>query len=88
MNQTSSFRRPLCGLLIAGLTAIGSGCAKQPVGPVDDTAVAADLALKGGAIYAVDGSRSWARAVAIRGGHMLWITGGGWLMSAFGLGAL
>jgi hypothetical protein len=70
MIQTSSFQRPLCGLLIAGLTALGSGCAKEPAG---DAATTADLALKGGAIYTVDGSRSWAEAVAIRDGRITFV---------------
>ena len=70
MIQTSSFRHPLCGLLIAGLTALGSGCAKEPAG---NAATTADLALKGGAIYTVDGARSWAQAVAIRDGRITFV---------------
>ncbi len=70
MIQTSSFQRPLCGLLIAGLTALGSGCAKEPAG---DAATTADLALKGGAVYTVDGARSWAQAVAIRDGRITFV---------------
>ncbi len=70
MIQTSSFRRPLCGLLIAGLTALGFGCTKEPAGDAATTAV---LALKGGAIYTMNGSRSWAQAVAIRDGRITFV---------------
>jgi hypothetical protein len=70
MIQTGICRRALCGLLIAGLGAAGSGCAKEPPG---DTATTADLALKGGAVYTVDGARSWAQAVAIRDGRITFV---------------
>jgi predicted amidohydrolase YtcJ len=33
----------------------------------------ADLVLRGGAIYTVDGARSWAESVAIRAGHIVYV---------------
>ena len=34
---------------------------------------AADLALRNGAVYTVDGARTWAEAVAIRGGRIVYV---------------
>jgi predicted amidohydrolase YtcJ len=43
-----------------------------------NAAVSADLVLKSGAIYTVDGARSWAQAVAIHAGHIVYVgTDGG-----------
>ena len=36
-------------------------------------ALAADLVLTGGEVYTVDAARSWAEAVAIRGGRIVWV---------------
>jgi predicted amidohydrolase YtcJ len=71
-TRTSDFLRPLCGLLIAGLTALGAGCAKNEPA-IADAPAAADLAFRNGAIYTVDGARSWAQAVAIRGGRIVFV---------------
>jgi hypothetical protein len=38
-----------------------------------DAAVSADLVLKSGAIYTMDGARTWAQAVAIRAGHIVYV---------------
>ena len=66
------FRRLLRGLLIAGLAILGAGCAKKEPA-VADVPAAADLALKNGAVYTVDGTRRWAQAVAIRGGRIVFV---------------
>ncbi len=52
------------GLLLATTV---TGCAKN------DESGTADLALKGGAVYTVDGARRWAEAVAIRGGKIVFV---------------
>ncbi|MGB5132852.1 MAG: amidohydrolase [Steroidobacteraceae bacterium] len=70
--RTSNFRRPLCGLLIAGLAALGAGCAKKEPA-VADAPAAADLAFRNGAIYTVNGARSWAQALAIRDGRIVFV---------------
>src|ERR1700677_4081511 len=38
-----------------------------------NSAVSPDLVLKSGAIYTVDGARTWAQAVAIRAGHIVYV---------------
>ena len=53
------------GLLLLAMTV--AGCAKN------DESGTADLALKGGAVYTVDGARSWAEAVAIRDGLIVFV---------------
>jgi hypothetical protein len=69
--QNSDFRFPIRGLLAAVIMVAGSGCASDRES--DAAAVAADLALKDGAIYTMDGSRSWAQAVAIREGRIVFV---------------
>jgi len=59
--------------------AAAAGCAKKK--DADEsaapqaaaTAAPAELAFKNGAIYTVDGPRRWADAVAIRGGHIVFV---------------
>lgn len=72
-TQFNGFRRGACRLLIAAFVAGATGCAPD----THDTAVAgvspADLALKSGAIYTMDGPRRWAQAVAIRGGRIVYV---------------
>lgn len=60
-------------ILIAIALAAMAGCSR------DEGAVApADLALNNGAVYTVDGARSWAEAVAIREGRIVYVgTNGG-----------
>ncbi len=70
--HTDNFRRLLGGLLIAGLAILGAGCAKKEQATADAPAMA-ELALKNGAIYTVDGARRWAQAVAIRGGRIVFV---------------
>lgn len=65
MNPMNTCFRLSIGLLLLA-TAL-TGCARR-----DDTGPA-DLALKGGAVYTVDGVRSWAEAVAIRDGKIVFV---------------
>ena len=44
-----------------------SGCSERPPG------IAADLVLENGSIYTVDNARSWAQAVAVRGGRFVYV---------------
>ncbi|HUI61381.1 MAG TPA: amidohydrolase family protein, partial [Steroidobacteraceae bacterium] len=53
----------LLGSLCLGCASAGAAAADAP----------ADLALKNGAVYTVDGSRTWAQAVAIRDGHIVFV---------------
>src|SRR5580698_5426364 len=63
----------VAGLLVAWFVAAASVQAEQ-----GDAVVPADLVLKSGAVYTVDGARSWAQAVAIRAGHIVYVgTDGG-----------
>ena len=56
------------------LLAIASiGVIKAAAGVAAAPAPTADLALRNGAVYTVDGSRSWAQAVAIRKGRILYV---------------
>jgi len=62
--------RSLNVMLIA--MAMVAGCA-QKRGAESDEPPMAELALKNGAIYTVDGSRRWADALAIRKGHIVFV---------------
>ena len=63
--------RPI-GLLLA--TVALAGCARDPSGRGGGTGPAvADLALKGGAIYTMDGARSWAQTIAIDDGRIVYV---------------
>jgi predicted amidohydrolase YtcJ len=60
------------GILLA-VTAI-AGCAREGKEPSDDKKSAvADLALRNGAIYTVDGARSWAETIAIDDGRIVYV---------------
>jgi predicted amidohydrolase YtcJ len=52
-----------------------TACGRGPVSGAERTPPAADLVLRGGAVYTVDAARSWASAVAIRGGRILYVGG-------------
>jgi hypothetical protein len=65
MIKMSARTRLSSGVLL--IAAVVAGCARK-----DDTGPA-DLALKGGAIYTMDGARSWAQAVAIRDGRIMFV---------------
>src|SRR6516225_4981651 len=47
--------------------------ALSSVATAHDPPEAADLALRHGAVYTLDGARSWAQAVAIRGGRIVYV---------------
>jgi predicted amidohydrolase YtcJ len=60
------------GMLLAA--AAVAGCAREASDPVDARKSAvADLALRNGAIYTVDGARSWAETIAIDGGRIVYV---------------
>jgi predicted amidohydrolase YtcJ len=60
------------GMLLA--TAAVAGCAREASEPVDaKKSAVADLALRNGAIYTVDGARSWAETVAIDNGRIVYV---------------
>lgn len=65
MIKTSERIRLSIGILLIAATI--AGCARK------DDSGPADLALKGGAIYTMDGARSWAQAVAIRDGRIAFV---------------
>jgi predicted amidohydrolase YtcJ len=72
MSHTSLYLRGSIGCLLAA--AALAGCAKEPAKKVEESKSAvADLALTGGAIYTVDGSRSWAQAIAIDDGRIVYV---------------
>ena len=60
------------GTLLAA--AAVAGCAREASAPVDARKSAvADLALRNGAIYTVDGARSWAETIAIDDGRIVYV---------------
>src|SRR5688500_1509345 len=60
------------GTLVA--TAAVAGCAREASEPVGaKKSAVADLALRNGAIYTVDGARSWAETVAIDDGRIVYV---------------
>lgn len=65
MKTTSGFARSLIPLALAGLL---SACSK-PQNP----AAGADAVYQNGRIYTVDAARSWAEAVAIQGGRIVYV---------------
>ncbi len=66
MNSMSPTLRWTISACLAAATL--GGCNRGP-----DAADAADLALTGGKIYTVDGKRSWAEAVAIKDGRIVFV---------------
>lgn len=61
-------------LLVAATITLGAGCAGKPGSAAKVAAPAvADLALKNGAVYTLNGARSWAQAVAIREGRIVYV---------------
>ena len=73
MTKHSNFhvRWPVAFFLVAAALA---GCARHDADKGEaKRSNAAELALTGGAIYTVDGSRSWAQAIAISGGSIVYV---------------
>jgi len=65
--KTAAVARRLLLLALGSLVAAGAGPAKKPAG------TSAELVLTGGAVYTVDAARSWAEAVAVRGGRIAYV---------------
>lgn len=63
----------ICRLLLAVAVAIGSGCAPGTGHGAAAVVPAADLVLRSGAVYTMDSARSWAQAVAIREGRIVFV---------------
>src|SRR5512134_3793908 len=60
------------GVLLAA--AAVAGCARDDGGKAaQPKSAVADLALKGGAIYTMDGARSWAETIAIDDGRIVYV---------------
>src|SRR5471032_2222943 len=55
------------------IVAIGIFCMKNALGYTNAAEAAADLALRDGAVYKMDGARTWAEAVAIRAGRIVFV---------------
>ncbi|MGH8203570.1 MAG: amidohydrolase, partial [Steroidobacteraceae bacterium] len=59
--------------ILAALAA-AAGCARQPAEKLDEKrSTVADLALRDGAIYTMDGARSWAETIAIDDGRIVYV---------------
>ena len=59
--------------IVCAHTPIGASAAASPRGNTPAAGGAADLVLKSGAVYTVDGARTWAQAVAIRAGRIVYV---------------
>jgi predicted amidohydrolase YtcJ len=55
------------------IVAIGIFCVQKSLNNANAAEAAADLALRGGAVYKMDGARSWSEAVAIRAGRIVFV---------------
>ncbi len=72
MNHSNLRLRCSIGILLAA--ALLAGCPREASEQVDEKkSTVADLALKGGAIYTMDGARSWARTIAIDNGRIVYV---------------
>jgi len=65
-------------LLVAAslMAACGDGASREPAPSTEASAIRsapADLVFQNGSIYTVDGARSWARAVAVRAGRIVFV---------------
>ena len=70
MKNPSKLRLSIAFLLAAA----AAGCAKQPAEKLDEKrSTVADLALRNGAIYTMDGARSWAETIAIDDGRLVYV---------------
>jgi predicted amidohydrolase YtcJ len=62
----------MVGILLSA--AVAAGCAREASQQaVDKKSAVADLALRNGAIYTVDGARSWAETIAIDDGRIVYV---------------
>jgi predicted amidohydrolase YtcJ len=70
-GSRSGLLRPSLGAL--GTLALAALAAAHAASPPAGSPPAADLALRNGAVYTLDGPRSWAQAVAIRAGRIVYV---------------
>ena len=63
MSERSAMRAPLVAVALLLLAGAARGAGPEP----------ADLAFTGGTVYTVDSARSWAQAVALRGGRIVYV---------------
>jgi len=81
MTVNTLARSLRCAMLVAGslMAACGDGDPREPASPSGDAPAtrsapqSADLVFRNGSIYTVDGARSWARAVAVRDGRIVYV---------------
>ncbi len=72
MKHTNARLAWSIGMLLAA--AAVAGCARKASDPVDARkSTVADLALRNGAIYTVDGARSWAETIAVDDGRIVYV---------------
>ena len=72
MNHLNMQFRRAIGVLVAA--AVLAACAREASEQVDEKkSTVADLALKGGAIYTMDGARSWAQTIAVDNGRIVYV---------------
>lgn len=72
MSDLFSALRTASGILL--VLAVFTSCAREAAEKIDERKSAvADLALTGGAIYTMDGARSWAEAIAIDDGRIVYV---------------
>ncbi len=75
MLKVHHFISPRLAILaiVCAIAVTGTRCAPRSGSSGPGTVQAADLVLKGGAVYTVDAMRSWARAVAVRDGRITYV---------------
>ena len=72
MNRSNPLLRHSIAILLTA-TAL-AGCARKATDTLDaKKSAVADLALRNGAIYTVDGARSWAETIAIDDGRIVYV---------------
>lgn len=72
-TRTDVFLHQWRGLLLATALASSSSCASGPHHGAATAEPPADLVLRSGALYTMDDARSWAQAVAIRDGRIVFV---------------
>lgn len=72
MDHSTSLVHSSIGVLLTTVMLVG--CAREAAEEIDEpTSAVADLALTGGAIYTMDGARSWAQSIAIDDGRIAYV---------------
>jgi predicted amidohydrolase YtcJ len=73
MTSHTSLRLPLSIAVLLAAAAL-AGCAREASEKFDEQrSTVADLALRNGAIYTVDGARSWAETIAVDDGRIVYV---------------